>query len=144
MTEQDPANRFGRRSFVILGTGAVVGSTLSACGNGGNDGELTEDLDVTLADHPDLATEGMTVEIDAGLPCAIAITRTGPNDEFAVTGTQCTHEGCCINRSGAGWACPCHGARFDLDGTVTAGPAKRDLSVYDYEVVDGVMTIFGK
>ncbi len=144
MTSQGPSNQVGRRSFVILGTGAVIGSALPACADSANPGELTMDLDVTLADHADLATEGKTVKIDAGLPCAIAVTRTGPNDEFQVTGTQCTHQGCCINRSGDGWQCPCHGARFDIDGTVTGGPAKKDLSVYDYEIVAGVMTIFGK
>ena len=109
-----------------------------------SEGRIGFDHARTLADHADLATEGKTVKIDAGLPCAIAVTRTGPNDEFQVTGTQCTHQGCCINRSGDGWQCPCHGARFDIDGTVTGGPAKKDLSVYDYEIVAGVMTIFGK
>lgn len=140
----ESSTRVGRRAFVVLSSGAAIGTGLPACQDNGNTGELSEDLDVVLADHPDLATEGMTVTIDAGLPCSIAVTRIGPNDAFAVTGTQCTHEGCCIARNGDGWQCPCHGARFDIDGTVTGGPAKRDLSVYDYEIVDGVMTIFGK
>lgn len=138
-----PTPRVGRRAFVVLGSGAAIGAGLPACQDGKGD-ELSEDLDVVIADQPELAEEGMTALIDAGLACPIAITRIGPNDMFAVTGTQCTHEGCCIQRSGDAWQCPCHGARFDIDGSVTGGPAKRDLSVYDYEVVDGVMTIFGK
>ncbi len=145
MPNQDSSKQVGRRSFVILSTGAAIGSTLPACADsGGNAGELTQDTEVVLADHPDLATEGQTVLLDEGLPCPIAITRIGPNDEFQITGTQCTHEGCCINRNADGWQCPCHGARFDLDGTVTRGPAKTDLTVYEYQVASGVLTILGK
>jgi len=41
----------------------------------------------------------------------------------------CTHAKCIVNWNSEekSWDCPCHGARFDIDGKVLTGPATRDL-----------------
>jgi glycine/D-amino acid oxidase-like deaminating enzyme/nitrite reductase/ring-hydroxylating ferredoxin subunit len=41
----------------------------------------------------------------------------------------CTHQGCQVafNAMERSWDCPCHGSRFDIDGRVLDGPAKRPL-----------------
>ena len=39
----------------------------------------------------------------------------------------CTHLGCIVKPTEAGFECPCHGSRYDHDGTVTKGPAPRPL-----------------
>jgi len=45
---------------------------------------------------------------------------------YAITST-CTHLGCTVARSKEGFACPCHGSRFDSRGRVIGGPAPRPL-----------------
>jgi cytochrome b6-f complex iron-sulfur subunit len=39
----------------------------------------------------------------------------------------CTHLGCIVSESPTGFACPCHGSKFDAQGRVTGGPAPRPL-----------------
>lgn len=41
--------------------------------------------------------------------------------------SRCSHLGCTVARVAEGFACPCHGARFDHAGKPTAGPARRSL-----------------
>lgn len=132
-----------RRVFLrvvgLTGTGACLGA---GCGGSGSDVDvLTEDLEVILGDHPDLTEVDKTVLIDAGTLTPIAITLVA-TDEFMITGTECDHEHCTVSRSGAGWNCPCHGSRFDLDGTRTRGPAHDGLTVYDWMLEGDVLTIF--
>jgi Rieske Fe-S protein len=43
---------------------------------------------------------------------------------FHALSAVCTHLGCTVNHEeGHGFACPCHGSRFDEAGQVTRGPA---------------------
>lgn len=39
----------------------------------------------------------------------------------------CTHLGCTVSVTPEGMICPCHGSRFDQNGTVLTGPAERSL-----------------
>lgn len=55
----------------------------------------------------------------------VCIVREG--DKLCAISTTCTHLGCIIAPSETGFACPCHGSRFDQDGNVTGGPAPKPL-----------------
>lgn len=58
----------------------------------------------------------------------ICVVREG--NKLAAISTTCTHLGCIVGLSETGFACPCHGSRFDQDGNVTGGPAPRPLPWY--------------
>ncbi|BDU75496.1 QcrA and Rieske domain-containing protein [Mesoterricola sediminis] len=58
----------------------------------------------------------------------ICIVREG--NRIAAISTTCTHLGCIVGLADTGFACPCHGSRFDPDGTVTGGPAPKPLPWY--------------
>jgi cytochrome b6-f complex iron-sulfur subunit len=68
---------------------------------------------------------GTRISLDAKRVC---IVREG--NKIAAISTTCTHLGCIVGISDTGFACPCHGSRFDQDGTVTGGPAPKPLPWY--------------
>jgi cytochrome b6-f complex iron-sulfur subunit len=68
---------------------------------------------------------GTRVALDTRRICVV---REGA--KLAAVSTTCTHLGCIIGISDTGFACPCHGSRFDQDGNVTGGPAPRPLPWY--------------
>lgn len=47
----------------------------------------------------------------------------------------CTHAKCIVawNRAEQSWDCPCHGARYDINGNVLTGPARQGLEVVPLE-----------
>lgn len=51
----------------------------------------------------------------------------------------CTHKKCTVEYSPeAGMlVCPCHGSTFELDGTVTKGPAEQNLATYEAALSEG-------
>lgn len=46
---------------------------------------------------------------------------------IAAVSTTCTHLGCVVTTTDIGFDCPCHGSRFDPEGTVLGGPAPEPL-----------------
>jgi Rieske Fe-S protein len=54
----------------------------------------------------------------------------------------CTHAGCTVAEVvGASINCPCHGSRFNLDGTVAKGPASRPLDARNIVVQGDSITL---
>lgn len=59
----------------------------------------------------------------------VAIIREG--SKMAAISITCTHLGCIVGVADTGFACPCHGSRFDQDGNVTGGPAPSPLPWFE-------------
>ncbi len=135
-----------RRTFIGRTSAALALPVLSSgCADHDVD-RLVEDVQIDLSAHPQLQTVGETVMVDVEmLALPLAITRVGDEpDALLVNGTECNHRGCGVQRSGEGFRCPCHGAKFDIDGALRSGPATEGLIAYDFELSeDGVLTVFG-
>jgi cytochrome b6-f complex iron-sulfur subunit len=55
---------------------------------------------------------------------------------FSALSLVCTHLGCTVETDMDGFACPCHGSRFDPEGRVVHGPAIERLPVLQVETVE--------
>jgi cytochrome b6-f complex iron-sulfur subunit len=53
---------------------------------------------------------------------------------FKAISLVCTHLGCTVQQDADGFACPCHGSRFDLNGKVAHSPAIKSLSSLRVEI----------
>ena len=124
------------RQQVIRGAGLVLtAGALAACGGGGD----------KPVDKPAASSEAVTTPPPADAPGgAIAKTADVPVgsgvivDEVVITqptagdfkgfSSKCTHKGCAVNKVADGTIdCPCHGSKYNLDGTVAKGPATKPL-----------------
>ena len=82
-----------------------------------------EDKDALVVPAPG---EGAVIERE-GEKIAVYADPTGQIREVSAI---CTHLGCTVefNAADVTWDCPCHGSRFDIEGTVIQGPASINLS----------------
>jgi cytochrome b6-f complex iron-sulfur subunit len=76
----------------------------------------------TTLDNPDSYPPGSIIPI---LEVQAWLLRD-QNGLYALSGV-CTHLGCSIRYIGEQFECPCHGSKFDLNGTVLNGPAISSL-----------------
>ena len=64
-------------------------------------------------------------------------TRIKKNNRKYCVSKKCTHQGCLVSVVDKKLVCPCHGARFSLDGKVEKGPYTgekiRNLPIKDIE-----------
>ncbi len=51
----------------------------------------------------------------------------GTEDGIAVMSLVCTHLGCLVKKTEAGFDCPCHGSKFGPQGELAGGPAPSSL-----------------
>jgi len=62
---------------------------------------------------------------------------------FRAFSLVCPHLGCTVEPQPDGFACPCHGSRFDPQGKLLRGPAGKALIVLRLETAaDGKMHLF--
>lgn len=57
------------------------------------------------------------------VPAVVSRTAEG----FVALSLACTHLGCTVDAETDGFACPCHGSRYDSEGRVVRGPAQKQL-----------------
>lgn len=98
-----------------------------------NDGKSTQiaegQLVLRLNDNPELGKVGGWKIFELGQDRVIV---ANTDKGMIACSAICTHKGCDVAYKADvhQFVCPCHGARFDEDGKVVRGPAKKDLQKY--------------
>ena len=77
--------------------------------------------------------------IVAGWPVLVVNTGEG----YLAFSAVCTHLGCVVKwkKGRRQFFCPCHGARFDLEGEVMGGPAPSPLAKFEVDEVPGSIVV---
>jgi len=127
-----------RRSFLFYTLATAVGSTLST--------ELVfaspnKSEAITVDINKDLTSVGSSKKIKK-----VIVVRTAEGNEqssFIALSNKCTHRGCKVsfNPEQNEFDCPCHGSKYNMNGEVIHGPAKKSLAKYTFDIKDNILTV---
>jgi Rieske Fe-S protein len=139
--DEDRSDRAGaggrctRRRFLgkcsCVGGVLVLGLAAGSCADHGT--PVTGDVDGGGGPLPDPTGGEFAIPADGEIlvppGVGLAISRVG--DRVYAHSTRCTHEECAVERAGPPrnrfFDCPCHSARYAVDGTKLLDPAPRSL-----------------
>jgi Rieske Fe-S protein len=135
------------RQKVLLGAGlGLITAVVAACSTYGKKPEAESASNTTTAAAP--STSGGPATPAANVIAKTADVPVGSGvivDKVVVTqptagvfmgfSAICTHAGCTVNKVADGTIdCPCHGSKFNLDGSVAKGPAQKPLPAANISV----------
>jgi Rieske Fe-S protein len=123
------------RQQVIRGAGFVVAAgALAACSKAEEKPAATGDSGASgsssAAAKPagDVITKTSDVPVGGGVIVGDVVVTQPAAGTFKGFSSTCTHKGCAVNKVADGTIdCPCHGSKFNLDGSVANGPATAPL-----------------
>ena len=133
------------RQRVIRGAGVVMAAgALAACSKTEEKPAATAESATTSADSApagtaapggDAIAKTADVPVGSGVIVDKVVITQPVAGEFKGFSSKCTHKGCAVNKvADATIDCPCHGSKFNLDGTVAKGPATNPLESKDISV----------
>ena len=131
------------RQKVLLGAGlGLVTAVVAACSTYGKKTEAASESATTTAAPAPSASGGSAapagkvvaktadVPVGSGLSVDEVVVTQPTAGVFKGFSSTCTHKGCTVDKIADGTIdCPCHGSKFNLDGSVAKGPAQKPLEV---------------
>jgi Rieske Fe-S protein len=128
--------RLGRRT-VFIGTGVgLIGFVVAACSTTKSQlaPSSTADASTPAATTPSappppkIIAKTSQVPVGSGVIVDDVVITQPTQGVFNGLSSTCTHQGCKLDKVANGTIdCPCHGSKFNLDGSVANGPAKLPL-----------------
>ncbi len=120
------------RQKVLMGAGlGLVASVLAACSTYGKKPQASGDTAPSTQTPGTTSAIAKTSEVPVGsgvIVGEVVVTQAAAGD-FKGFSSTCTHAGCAVNEIVDGTInCPCHGSKFNLDGSVAHGPATKPLA----------------
>ena len=127
------------RQKVLIGAGVgLLASVLAACTTYGKKPEASGDTATTQAvpttggtapEQTKVIAKTSDVPVGSGLIVGEVVVTQATAGDFKGFSSTCTHAGCALNEVVDGTiVCPCHGSKFNLDGSVANGPATKPLT----------------
>ncbi|MFC9665330.1 ubiquinol-cytochrome c reductase iron-sulfur subunit [Nocardia sp. NPDC127606] len=116
------------RRTVVVGVGVLAAAaTLTACG-GDDDTESAAAAPPEPGAPAGALIKAADVPVGGGVIVGDTVVTQPTAGTFVGLSSTCTHAGCKVATVARGTInCPCHGSRFELDGTVRGGPATQPL-----------------
>jgi Rieske Fe-S protein len=135
------------RQKVLLGAGlGLVTAVVAACSTYGKKPEAAgESTAATTAAAPSASggpapaakaiAKTSDVPVGSGVIVGEVVVTQPSAGVFKGFSAKCTHKGCTVDKIADGTIdCPCHGSKFNLDGTVAKGPAQEPLATENVTV----------
>lgn len=151
-----------RRDFMqCMGIGALATSlpvAIAACTpNAGTDPGTDTGTAETSSSSPDktdpvgkfiaigtlaeLNQKGYLSNTDAFAEPVLAIQNPTTPDAIIALSAKCPHNGCDVAWQEDLFACPCHGSKFNPDGTVVEGPATKALKPFSAKIENDTVLV---
>jgi Rieske Fe-S protein len=140
------------RQKVLLGAGlGLVAAVVAACSTYGKKPEASAETTTSAAAPttggaaPQAKPIAKTSDVPVGSGVIVdEVVVTQPTaGVFKGFSAKCTHAGCTVNKVADGTIdCPCHGSKYNLDGSVANGPAVKPLEAKTV-VVEGDSIVLG-
>jgi Rieske Fe-S protein len=134
------------RQKILLGAGlGLVTAVLAACSTYGKKPEAAGESSTTpaapsasggtVAPAAKAIAKTSDVPVGSGVIVGEVVVTQPSAGVFKGLSAKCTHKGCTVDKVADGTIdCPCHGSKFNLDGTVANGPAQEPLAVENITV----------
>jgi Rieske Fe-S protein len=127
------------RQKVLLGAGlGLLTAVVAACTTYGKKPEAAGESSTTTAAPPpsggpaapaaNAIAKTADVPVGSGVIVGEVVVTQPSAGVFKGFSAKCTHKGCTVDKVADGTIdCPCHGSKFNLDGSVANGPAQTPL-----------------
>lgn len=96
---------------------------------------------ISIGTLAELNQKGYLTNTDTFSEPVIAIQNPTTPDAVIALSSKCTHSGCEVAWQEDLFACPCHGSKFNPDGTVVDGPATKALTPFSAKIENDTVLV---